>query len=595
LQQEQALDDLKKLKVTFSATKGLIYSETGKEISADEEVSFEIAGLVDHLTTKSVNVVGTLLLSLAGLALLICFVLALFQGSLVASWMMINTLQLIAHVPLLSPKLPANAHYFLLNLLSVVRLEFESFNASVDDLAARMQEYGLLSDESYFFSASLHNMGYRFDIARNLLLLASGAALIAFVWLMVAVGEKLRSCCSKKEAARPMQAEVSLNNVMVRFLLEAYFEVMLCAFITLSSPSAAGTAKWLVSLLCVLAGFAAMGVLTSLFFRNGPYVEDSYAQGFSLHSLWGRRSLSPTLVRTVQDEKPASARKLQAPVVIVEKANEMSLNTLSIQNSDVPLNQLMGAAIEFDQPHQHFEGGEETLEVQMTTDRGEMTTHRDLVTREDVSVRSTTLAEKMRGEARLKLSLEDQVRLNKRYATVFDGLKLNTEHNSAVVEPLLFLLRRTIFATVIVFLPNAPLVAAMIMLVASVCVLAFTIVEQPWKDPAHNMMAIINEVFVHGFLVVVLACASIEHLDSQSNSWLGWAIIALICLVVHTNLLFMIAKAYAHVKLLQERRSNRKKARAHRMTKALQANKVSDENASHAPQAISVILEVEEA
>lgn len=154
---------------------------------------------------------------------------------------------------------------------------------------------------------------------------------------------------------------------------------------------------------------------------------------------------------------------------------------------------------------------------------------------------SQTFAERMGRDARLKLRLEDQVTVNKRYSTLFAGLKLNTEHNSAIFEPLLFLLRRTIFAAVIVFMPNAPLVGTMIMLVFSLGVLAFLVSEKPWIDPAVNKMAIINELFFHVFLVVVLGCASIEHLDSQTNSVLGWAIIVFVCVMVHLNIVFMMA------------------------------------------------------
>lgn len=39
-------------------------------------------------------------------------------------------------------------------------------------------------------------------------------------------------------------------------------------------------------------------------------------------------------------------------------------------------------------------------------------------------------------QARLILSLEDQVQLNSNYKSLFDGLKLNSPHNSAVMFPL---------------------------------------------------------------------------------------------------------------------------------------------------------------
>lgn len=231
----------------------------------------------------------------------------------------------MAHVPLLAPKLPANAHYFLLNFLCVVRLEFETFTSSVDDLAKQMKEYNLLSDDGYFYSAQLHNMGYRFDLLRNTLLLLSGVVLVAAAWLFVAIAEKLRSCICKPESVRS-KSEVSLNNALVRLLLEAYFEVMICAFITLSSPSAAGSIQWLLSLVCALLSLAVFITLVSLFFKNGPYVADTYSDDSLVASFWGRRQLSDSVKRASIEEKTtltsrAESLTLTNPIKIESENN----------------------------------------------------------------------------------------------------------------------------------------------------------------------------------------------------------------------------------------------------------------------------------
>lgn len=70
----------------------------------------------------------------------------------------------------------------------------------------------------------------------------------------------------------------------------------------------------------------------------------------------------------------------------------------------------------------------------------------------------------------------------KRYATLFNGLKLNTAHNSAVMEPLIFLVRRFLYAMMIVLLGHKPQVALMLMIALSVIVLAFNVAAKPWKD-----------------------------------------------------------------------------------------------------------------
>ena len=79
---------------------------------------------------------------------------ALFsKGSLLTIWLCINTVQLLAHVPLIQAKLPANAHYFFLNLMYMVRLNFASFNDSVDDLASNIEESKLIHDEHAYYNS----------------------------------------------------------------------------------------------------------------------------------------------------------------------------------------------------------------------------------------------------------------------------------------------------------------------------------------------------------------------------------------------------------------------------------------------------------
>lgn len=192
-------------------------------------------------------------------------------------------------------------------------------------------------------------MGYRFGFIRNSLLVISAAAVIAFVWLIVAVGEKLRNFCVKEES-RHTRFEVTLNNFVVRFLLEVYFELMICAFITISSPSSAGSTWWLISLACILVSLATMVGLVNLFFKNGPYIEDSYEKGGILESFWGRRHLSRTMVSAVLDDKTALTSRTESLALNypIDKGTCESSNTQSIYNSNKPLNQQICAAIDLD-------------------------------------------------------------------------------------------------------------------------------------------------------------------------------------------------------------------------------------------------------
>lgn len=56
----------------------------------------------------------------------------------------------------------------------------------------------------------------------------------------------------------------------------------------------------------------------------------------------------------------------------------------------------------------------------------------DMNTVDDESKQQSSL-NKIKKEVQLKLKLEDLVDVNPRYQTIFEGLKLNTAHNSAVM------------------------------------------------------------------------------------------------------------------------------------------------------------------
>lgn len=146
----------------------------------------------------------------------------------------------------------------------------------------------------------------------------------------------------------------------------------------------------------------------------------------------------------------------------------------------------MCAAIELDQKREvQFEGGEATSPceadspVALTTQRSELSTQRGMITDQSKDELNfpESYHEKIRREARLRLRLEDQVSVNGRYETIFEGLKLNTAHNSALTEPIAFMIRRTIYAALIVFMPHMPQVATMALLVVCLAIFAINLAE----------------------------------------------------------------------------------------------------------------------
>ena len=158
-------------------------------------------------------------------------------------------------------------------------------------------------------------------------------------------------------------------------------------------------------------------------------------------------------------------------------------------HTNIPLNQKMSAPVILVNDQQ-LEGGEE-LDEDMTTERG-MTTNRNLVVQTDAVLITQTQSndrektskihlQRIREEAQLRLEIEGFVKVNCRYSTLYEGLKLNTARNSAISQPLAFMLRRFIYAVVIVFMQSAPQVGILVMIAVSTLMLNFTIFEQPWK------------------------------------------------------------------------------------------------------------------
>ena len=70
--------------------------------------------------------------------------------------------------------------------------------------------------------------------------------------------------------------------------------------------------------------------------------------------------------------------------------------------------------------------------------------------------------------------------------TLYSGLKLNHPKHVAVVHPLMFLMRRIIFALVIVFMDKVQTWGVMIFMAYTLGMLAFTLSERQWKARVIN-------------------------------------------------------------------------------------------------------------
>lgn len=423
-------------------------------------------------------------------------------------------------------------------------------------MSSQLSEQQLLNSEDQLYSAHLRATGYHFSFVRNLMMVITIAAVIALVWLITAILKFVRDKASPNERSSRRTNEAFMNNVMIRFFYEVFFELIICAFINVTNQDGAGIVWWITSLaLIIFTVFTTLAVMSQLFF-NGPYVRDTYARSSLLSSFWGVRMLHEDVLRAAlatEDKTVASSKKESvqenAPV------NASNSNTQTMYNSNVPLNQQLCQAIEVDKKPEMYEGGEEVLttERNLQTDRG-MITAQDNAPEEDDGTASMA---RFRKEVQLRLKLEDLVDVSQRYETIFDGLKLNTAHNSAVMQPLTFMVRRIIYAALIVFIPHMPQVATIALISMCVLMLAFSLNEKQWKDAEVQNLAIANEAFFYTLLVLVLCSSLLNSTNSVESSYLGWSMIGVVTLAIFVNLTVIAVNACNHCKLLYVRHQNK--------------------------------------
>ena len=84
--------------------------------------------------------------------------------------------------------------------------------------------------------------------------------------------------------------------------------------------------------------------------------------------------------------------------------------------------------------------------------------------------------------ARCKLSIEAEIKLNPRFATLCEGLKKNHAHAVALVYPVIYLLRRILFTCLIIYMQQYAYTCVHILIFTSLTMMAFALTETPWED-----------------------------------------------------------------------------------------------------------------
>ena len=104
-------------------------------------------------------------------------------GSLLPTWIFINSLSLLAHLPLLNTNMPGNVHIFLTDYLDKVRWYDEDFIESIEE-SYEFKKYDI---DVGSFHKLLKVCGYEHLVTRNLLIVFAAMVLILFLWIVMAI------------------------------------------------------------------------------------------------------------------------------------------------------------------------------------------------------------------------------------------------------------------------------------------------------------------------------------------------------------------------------------------------------------------------
>lgn len=144
-------------------------------------------------------------------------------GKSLPTWMFLNTLMLVAHLPLLNTAMPANLHQFLKKYLDLVRLNIDSLPFDLDDSydISRLYQFTKAGDNQLYGENNrlLQACGYGSLFINNTVVLSSLFALIILAWLLVAIKDYCFSCFRHRlpKLLRPGHEEF-MSNITLRFL-----------------------------------------------------------------------------------------------------------------------------------------------------------------------------------------------------------------------------------------------------------------------------------------------------------------------------------------------------------------------------------------
>ena len=99
---------------------------------------------------------------------------------------------------------------------------------------------------------------------------------------------------------------------------------------------------------------------------------------------------------------------------------------------------------------------------------------------EEIVEREQHMEKWARKEAHLRVKFADRMKTPQGYRTLYYGLRRNHERHVAVVHPFMFLMRRIIYALVIVFMATIIFWGVWVVLLSCILMLAYACAELQW-------------------------------------------------------------------------------------------------------------------
>lgn len=126
-----------------------------------------------------------------------------------------------------------------------------------------------------------------------------------------------------------------------------------------------------------------------------------------------------------------------------------------------------------------------------------------------------------------------------RYKTLYYGLKINHARNVAIVHPLMFTLRRVIYAFSIVLIATLPLLGVWVMLAGTLVMLAYVLTEWQWKARIINLQHVFNEITT--YLVCIYLLMFTNFVNASMRVVLGYFLLGIfLCFIVYNAIIMLV-------------------------------------------------------